>query len=248
MRRFFTEPHNINNDVIDIFEDSRHIQKVLRMACGDSIIVFDGTGREYIAKLIEIEKSVCRAQIIEESLSLSEPETQITLFQGLPKSGKMELIIQKAVELGVAKIVPVMMERSVTKISSSSAGEEKASRWTKISVEAVKQCGRGKIPPVAPPVTFEEAVRQLSEMELPIMPYEGLGHEGQLGLKGLLQERHDATEIGIIVGPEGGFSEEEVSLALSKGIKTIGLGKRILRTETVASAVIPVIMYERNEF
>lgn len=248
MRRFFTEPQNITEDRIAIFEDSRHIQKVLRMNCGDEILVFDGTGYEYTAKLTEIEKTVCYAEVLEKNLSLSEPKTQITLFQGLPKSGKMETIVQKSVELGVIKIVPVMMERCVTRISSKAVGQEKAARWSKVSVEAAKQCGRGKVPVVSEPVTFDEAVEQLLKTELPIMPYEELGHEGRLGLKELLSSNKTATSIGILVGPEGGFSEQEVALAVSKGVNTIGLGKRILRTETVASALIPVIMYDRNEF
>ena len=113
MRRFFTEPQNIKENLIEIFEDSRHIEKVLRMTTGDRVLVFDGTGTEYEAELISIEKNICRAKVLNKSISLSEPKTQITLYQGLPKSGKMELIIQKAVELGVCRIVPVIMDRCV---------------------------------------------------------------------------------------------------------------------------------------
>ncbi len=248
MRRFFTEPQNICGDVIEIFEDSKHIEKVLRMSCGDRILVFDGTGTEYTAELTAIEKNLCRARVIERSVSLSEPKTNVTLFQGLPKSGKMELIVQKAVELGVTKIVPVIMDRCVVKINSKAAGEEKAARWNKVSIEAAKQCGRGKIPQVTAPVEFGEAVRQMLELELSIMPYEELGHAGRLGLKALLEANREASAIGVVVGPEGGFSEEEAELAKANGINTVGLGKRILRTETVSGAVLPVIMFARDEF
>lgn len=248
MRRFFTESQNIKDGVAEIFEDAKHIEKVLRMKVGDQLLVFDGSGFEYHAKLIQIEKNFCRAEIFHKELSLSEPTTRITLFQGLPKSGKMELIIQKAVELGVSEIVPVVMDRCVVKINSQSAAEEKAARWNKVSIEAAKQCGRGKIPQVSVPVSFEEAVRLLSSKDLSIMPYEELGHQGQLGLKNLLSQNQTAKCIGILVGPEGGFSTEEADLAQKSGISTVGLGKRILRTETVASAIIPVIMYDRNEF
>lgn len=248
MRRFFTEPQNIKDGVVEIFEDAKHIEKVLRMNCGDEVIVFDGTGFEYKAKLVSIEKNLCRAEILEKNLSLSEPKTQVILYQGLPKSGKMELIIQKAVELGVARVVPVVMDRCVVKLSGKAAGEEKAARWNKVSVEAAKQCGRGKVPFVDAPVGFETAVMQLAKMQLAIMPYEVLGHEGKTGLKKLLAENKDAASIGILVGPEGGFSEEEAQLAVANGINPVGLGKRILRTETVASAVIPVIMFDRDEF
>ncbi|MBQ9737040.1 MAG: 16S rRNA (uracil(1498)-N(3))-methyltransferase [Clostridia bacterium] len=248
MRRFFTEAHNIKENIAEIFEDSRHIQKVLRMSTGDEILIFDGTGFEYKAKLIEIEKNFCRAEITEKNISPAEPIVEIVLFQALPKSGKMELIIQKAVELGVAKVVPVVTERCVVKISDKKSAEEKVSRWNKISVEAAKQCGRGKIPIVEFPITFNDAIEKLSKTDLSIMPYEELGHNGKKGLKNLLQENKDACLIGILVGPEGGFSSKEAEFAVSKGINTIGLGKRILRTETVASAVIPVIMFDRGEF
>ncbi len=247
MRRFFTEPQNISEDIAEIFEDSRHIEKVLRMSCGDQIIVFDGSGFEYTAELISIEKNFCKAKILETKKSLSEPETKITLFQGIPKSGKMETIIQKAVELGVYEIVPVMMERCVTKIASQEAGIEKAKRWNKISVEAAKQCGRGLIPKVLAPVSFDKAVEMLEKQQMPLMPYEVLGHEGQRGLKVLLQSNPKASEFGILVGPEGGFADSEAEYAIQKGIKAIGLGRRILRTETVASALIPMIMFDRNE-
>lgn len=248
MRRFFTEPQNITGSRIAIYEDSRHISQVLRMNCGDEILVFDGTGWEYTARLIEIQKTVCYAEMVEKNISLSEPKTQITLFQGLPKSGKMETIVQKAVELGVARIVPVEMERCVTRIKTAAVGKEKTARWNKVSLEAAKQCGRGKAPEVAEPIPFSQALEEMSRMQLSIMPYEELGHEGKLGLRDVLKDNEKAENIALLVGPEGGFSEYEARLAKETGIKQVGLGKRILRTETVASAVIPVIMFERNEF
>lgn len=247
MRRFFTEPQNISGDIAEIFEDSRHIEKVLRMSCGDQILVFDGSGIEYMAELISIEKNVCRAKILESNKSLSESKIKISLFQGIPKSGKMESIVQKSVELGVFEIVPVMMERCVTKISNKAAGEEKAKRWNKVSVEAVKQCGRGIIPKVHEPVTFETAIAMMKELDVPLMPYEILGHQGQQGLRTVLDGGRSAESYGILVGPEGGFSDSEADYAVKKGIKTIGLGRRILRTETVAGALIPIIMFDRNE-
>ncbi len=247
MRRFFTEPQNIFEDIAEIFEDSKHIEKVLRMSCGDRILVFDGSGTEYVAELVSIERNVCKAKLLEKNQSLSEPETRISLFQGLPKSGKMETIIQKAVELGVFEVIPVMMERCVTKINNKSAGEEKAKRWNKVSLEAVKQCGRGRIPLVHEPVSFEEAIEMMKKTELPLMPYEVLGHEGKRGLRDVLDSRKDAKTFGLLVGPEGGFSDGEAEYAMKHGINAIGLGRRILRTETVASAVIPMIMFHKNE-
>lgn len=248
MRRFFTEPGFIKNGVAEIFEDSKHIEKVLRMAVGDSILVFDGSGTEYLARLVSIDKNLCRAEILESKASLSEPKIRVSLFQGLPKSGKMETIIQKAVELGVYEVFPVIMDRCVVQINSQSAGEEKAKRWNKISLEASKQCGRGIVPTVHPPITFDEAIKKLNSLEVSLMPYEELGHQGAYGLREILTEHSAATSFGVMVGPEGGFSDSEAKRALENGINTFGLGPRILRTETVASAVIPVIMYHKNEF
>lgn len=247
MRRFFTEPQNISGDTACIFEDSSHIRKVLRMEAGDEILVFDGSGCEYTAELTVIEKNRCEAKIKEKRFSVSEPKIRVTLFQGLPKTGKMETIIQKAVELGVYEIVPVMMDRCVTRINNQAAGEEKARRWNKVSLEAVKQCGRGIVPKVHEPVSFKEAVLQMRELDLAIMPYEELGHEGRNGLRDVLDSKPQAESFGILVGPEGGFSDAEAGYAAENGLSMIGLGKRILRTETVASALIPIIMFNKNE-
>jgi len=148
----------------------------------------------------------------------------------------------------VYEIVPVIMDRSVVQINSKSVGEEKAKRWNKISLEAAKQCGRGIVPAVHPPVDFETAVCMLRSIEVSLMPYEELGHRGEHGLKDILKDHTDASEFGILVGPEGGFSDKEVKTATENKIMTIGLGRRILRTETVASALIPVIMFYKNEF
>ncbi len=248
MRRFFTEPNFIKDGIAEIFEDSKHIEKVLRMNVGDSILVFDGTGTEYLAKLVSIEKNLCRAEIIESQKSSSEPKICVSLFQGLPKSGKMETIIQKSVELGVYEIFPVIMDRCVVQIKGSAAGEEKASRWNKVSLEASKQCGRGIVPKVYPPITFDEAIKKLHSLEVSLMPYEELGHQGLHGLKEILINHSRAKTFGLLVGPEGGFSDSEAKRALEHEINTFGLGPRILRTETVASAVIPVIMYQSDEF
>lgn len=248
MRRFFTEPQNISRGTAYIFEDARHIEKVLRMSVGDEVIVFDGTGFEYTARLTDISKDRCTAKIIEKHKSLSEPNIKITLFQALTKAGKPETIIQKSVELGVHRIVPVITERCVTKIPNAEAASEKVSRWNKVSVEAAKQCGRGITPEVSLPMSFRDAVAAMKESELALMPYEELGHDGAHGLKELLTSNANAQSYSIMVGPEGGFSDSEAQYAKENGIRLFGLGKRILRTETVAGAIIPVIMFFKDEF
>lgn len=251
MRRFFTEPDNIdlNNSTLTIIDDAVHISKVLRMECGDKIIVFDGTGYEYEAELIKIEKEKSTANILERSLSELEPEIKVTLFQGIPKSDKLEIIVQKAVELGVHDIVPVKTTRSVAKIADDKKGQQKIERLNKISKEAAKQCGRGLVPKVSMPVTFNVMAENLKNFDLSIMFYEELGHDGRKNLKDILRANKDAVSIAVLIGPEGGFSPSEAENIQNMDGKTFcaGLGKRILRTETAGSTALSVIMYEKDE-
>lgn len=246
MRRFFTEPENISGNTAVILEDAAHITKVLRMAVGDEILIFDGGGSEYTARLTALGTDRCEAEIISSEVSRQEPSVRVTIYQGLPKTGKMESIIQKSVELGAYSIVPVAMDRCVSRLDGGKKEQEKLKRWNKVAVEAAKQCGRGILPKVEPPLSFTEAVERLRETEVAIMPYEELGHMGVSSLKNVLQSS-DAAEIGVIIGPEGGFSDKEAELASAGGISLVGLGKRILRTETVSCAVLAAIMYERGE-
>ncbi|MBE7011674.1 MAG: 16S rRNA (uracil(1498)-N(3))-methyltransferase [Ruminococcaceae bacterium] len=245
MRRFFTEPMNIGDGKIRIIEDASHITKVLRMSEGDEIIVFDGTGKEYRARLDLISPKECLATVVSEEYSSTEPKIRVSVFQGIPKAGKMETIIQKVVELGAYEIIPVEMERCVVKLDGK-ARIEKTKRWNKVSVEAAKQCGRSVIPKVLEPVSYDKSLEMMSELDLTIMPYEVLGHNGEKGLKSILKNFSGET-VGIVIGPEGGFSDKEAEKAKDKGINQVGLGERILRTETVASAVVPIIMYEKDE-
>lgn len=247
MRRFFTEPQNIENNIAKIYEDAGHISKVLRMEIGDCIMVFDGSGYEYKARLTEIKKDVCSAEILEKAYSEQEPKVKAYLFQCLPKSGKMEEIIQKSVELGISGVIPVCGERCVTRIEGDKKIRERVSRWNKVSVSAAKQCGRGIIPEVKVPVTYKEAIEMLKNLDLAVMPYEELGHTGVSNLKSVLSD-NSYNSIGILIGPEGGFSDSEALYAKEQGVYQVGLGKRILRTETAGIAVISAIMYENNEY
>lgn len=247
MRRFFTEPENVKDGQAVLIEDAAHITKVLRMSIGDEILIFDGSGMEYTARSVEIDKRVCRAEIIETVETAAEPAIKVALFQGIPKAGKMEQIVQKAVELGAAEIYPVMMDRSVVRLDSEKDKKSKTERWSKVAQEAVKQCGRGRVPKVHIPVSFQQALENMSKYDLSLMPYEELGHAGQRGLKELLQEK-DYSSVAVLIGPEGGFSGAEVAevTAVGKPV-TVGLGARILRTETAGSTVLSIIMYENDE-
>ncbi len=245
MRRFFTEPENICGNHVKIIEDASHITRVLRMEVGENILVFDGTGYEYTVKLTDLNQKECHGEILDKKFSEQEPSVKITIFQGLPKSGKMESIIQKSVELGASSIIPTATDRCVVKLDQKGK-KEKTKRWNKVSMEAAKQCGRGLVPVVEEPISFSEAVSRMKEMDLALMPYEVLGHQGECSLKNILKE-NDGKEIGILIGPEGGFTEQEASFAQDNNIHLVGLGKRILRTETVASAMTAMIMYEKGE-
>ena len=245
MRSFFTEPENVGAEEIILTEDLAHMKKVLRMKAGDEALVFDGTGAEYRVKILEIGAKEVRCLVLEKSFSEAEPRVKVSLYQGIPKSDKMEQIVQKCTELGISEIIPVKMDRCVAKLEK---GSDKIKRWQKISREATKQSGRGVVPKISEPISFKEALTSLKEKDLNIMPYEMLGHEGKMGLRELLGENKNAKEIGIIIGPEGGFSDAEAHLSEENGINMVGLGKRILRTETAGSTLLSVIMYEFNEF
>ena len=247
MRRFFTESENINDNFACIYEDASHISKVLRMNIGDEILIFDGTGYEYLARLSEITSDFCKAEIFEKKYSASEPKIKVTIYQGLPKSGKMESIIQKSVELGACNIVPVLTDRIVAKLEKGKKEQEKLKRWNKVAVEAAKQCGRGILPEVLPPLSFKQAIDEMCKSSIPIMPYEELGHEGVSNLKTVLSDLK-TDKISVIIGPEGGFSDNEAEYAKSKNVNMVGLGRRILRTETVSSCILSAMMYETGEF
>lgn len=242
MRSFFTAPENVSGGEILITEDAVHIKRVLRMKPGDEAVCFDGTGAEYKVRILEIGDFSVRCTVLEKSDCKSEPHIKVSLFQGIAKADKMDLIIKKCTELGVYEIVPVKMDRCVAKLDKA----EKTARFNKISREAAKQSGRGIAPRVLEPVSFKEAVALLKEKELSLMPYEVLGHSGERGLKELLKENSPASA-GIIIGPEGGFSDAEADYAIENGINAVGLGRRILRTETAGAAVLTALMYEYNE-
>lgn len=246
MRRFFTEPQNIVENRATILEDAAHITRVLRMEAGDQILLFDGSGYEYTAVLTELDAKFCQAEILQKTFSEQEPSVRVVIYQGIPKAGKMESIIQKSVELGAYAIVPTATDRCVAKLEHGKKEDDKLKRWNKISMEAAKQCGRGVVPVVHPSVSFTQAIEEMKKLDLALMPYEALGHRGDCSLKEILTKTK-ASSVGVLIGPEGGFSDEEATYASSAGIHLVGLGKRILRTETVASAMLAMMMYEMGE-
>ncbi|HOK43983.1 MAG TPA: 16S rRNA (uracil(1498)-N(3))-methyltransferase [Thermoclostridium caenicola] len=246
MHRFMVNPGQIGEGVVSIQgSDLKHLSQVLRLGKGDIIQVFDGNGMEYTARLTAIGRDQATAVIMESHPAGTEPCVRLTLYQGLPKMEKMDLIIQKAVELGVYRIVPVLTQRTVVQLDGSST-EKKMARWNRIAVEAAKQCGRACVPEIMNPLTLKEILRGFECPDLAIALYE---NEQKKCLKEVLKcyNINDIGNIALFIGPEGGFAEEEADAMHQAGIQTASLGNRILRTETAAISGISIIMYEMGE-
>lgn len=244
MYQFFVDSSQIHEQekrVLIEGPDVNHIKNVLRMRIGEEIAVSNGVdGREYRCGILELNEDsvVCELRFVKEDGV--ELPSRIYLFQGLPKGDKMELIIQKAVELGVYQVIPVSTKRAVVKLDDKKAAS-KVQRWQGIAEAAAKQSKRGIIPRVASVVSFKEAVKQAAEMQVRLIPYELA--EGMERTRELLDTVAPGQEIAVFIGPEGGFEESEIALALEQGIEPITLGKRILRTETAGLTVLSWLMY-----
>ena len=243
MSNFFIDSGNINGENAYVTgSDVNHIKNVLRMKESDEIKLSAGDGLLYTATISGFlpDRIVCR--IIDCEGGKSELPAKIVLFQGLPKKDKMELIIQKAVELGVSEVVPVMMKRTIVKLEDNKKEQKKLERWRTISLTAAKQSGRAIVPEVSDFITFNEAVKRARSLEYNLIPYEN--EKGMDKARELIKELKDKKSIGIFIGPEGGISEDELELAINAGAKPISLGNRILRTETAGLALISVIAFE----
>lgn len=243
MHKFFVTPEQINDkSVIITGSDVNHIKHVLRMQPGEEIALSNGIdNKEYRCGIEEIkeEEIICTLRFIkEEGLELP---VKVYLFQGLPKADKMELIIQKAVELGVYEIIPVSAKRSIVKLDEKKA-KNKIARWQIISETAAKQSKRSVIPNIAEVMTFSEALSYAKNMDVKLIPYELA--EGMAKTKQLIENISTNESVAVFIGPEGGFEETEISLAIENGLMPITLGKRILRTETAGFTVLAWIMYQ----
>lgn len=241
MNRFFVDKKNINEDTIIItdIDEIKHISKVLRLKVDEKIEISDGEAYEYIGKITEIAKDYVEVEIIEKKLFQREPSAKITIYQGVPKQSKMEYIVQKSVELGVCNVIPVFTERTV--VQDKGNFDKKVERWSKIAYESAKQCKRGVIPIIGNPLSFDEMLSQIQDKDLVLFLYES---EIDIKIKDILRKFDKAKQIAIIVGPEGGFSEEEASKAVSSGAVSVSLGKTILRTETAGAVALAIVLYE----
>lgn len=240
MPKFFSEKISGEKIIIDS-EDVRHIKKVLRLKKGDPVTVCDGKGFDYETEICDICESEIICRIIDKNPAKTEPPVKVTIYQGIPKASKMDYIIQKNTELGISGIVPCALARCVSKIESGRDSEKKTARWQKIALEAAKQSGRGVVPEVETSCTLEEAIEKLKRQDLAFALYEC---EQERHLKKILTEKKEIKSVGFLIGPEGGLDPAEVQKLHDEGIPTIGLGSRILRTETAGEAVLAMIMYE----
>ncbi|MCM1192948.1 MAG: 16S rRNA (uracil(1498)-N(3))-methyltransferase [Butyrivibrio sp.] len=243
MHQFFVEPSRINiNDkrVVILGADVNHIKNVLRMKAGEEISVSSGDGREYRCGIVSLEEDrvICELRFIREENT--ELPVKVYLFQGLPKADKMELIIQKAVELGVYRIIPVAAKRCVVKLDQGKA-EAKVRRWQAQAEAAAKQSRRGVIPEVSGVMSFSQAVEQAAALDVKLIPYELA--EGMEKTREIISGLKGGQSVAVFIGPEGGFEEQEIQLAESRGIQPVTLGRRILRTETAGMTVLAWIGY-----
>jgi 16S rRNA (uracil1498-N3)-methyltransferase len=244
MHKFFVQKQNILNDTAVIEgDDVKHIYKVLRLEAGDKVSINNSQGKEYLGQIAEVSKNKVLVSLLEELPVNNESPVSIHLYQGLPKSSKMDLIVQKATELGVRDITPVVTERVVVK---SELGEfRKVDRWNRIALEACKQCKRTLIPRINTPIEFEELLSQIRTADLIVVPYE---NETGFGIKNLIPEIQDKVkDIAVVIGPEGGFEETEIDRLKDSGAYIVTLGPRILRTETAGFVCASLLMYELGD-
>ena len=242
MYRFFVEPSQVEEHVIRIHgTDMNHIKNVLRMKIGEEILISTGEKTEYTCYIEAYEEEEVLAHIMYAQEAGYELASRIYLFQGLPKSDKMELIIQKAVELGAFSIIPVETKRCVVKLDAKKAAK-KVARWQQIAESAAKQSKRMLIPEIHEVMTYKQALEFAKQLDVKLIPYELA--KGMKETREILGEIKPGQSIGIFIGPEGGFEEEEVAKALEAGAHAITLGRRILRTETAGLAILSVLMFQ----
>ena len=248
MYQFFVEPEQIDvaaKSVIIRGTDVNHIKNVLRMRPGEEVAVSNGIdGKKYRWGILALEEDCVRLELRFIKEDGVELPAKIYLFQGLPKADKMELIIQKAVELGVYEIIPMATARAVVKLDQKKAAA-KVKRWQAISESAAKQSKRLLIPEVKEPVKFSEALKLASDLDVRLIPYELA--EGMDGTRRIIQSVKPGQSVAVFIGPEGGFEEAEVELAKEAGFQAITLGRRILRTETAGMTVLSILMYQLEE-
>ena len=244
MHRFFVPPHSIKESRVALRGTIVHqIRDVLRMRPGDEIVLLDNSGFAHRTELVTIDRDAVRGRVIEKWKLETEPQARITLYQGLLKGQKFEWVLQKGTEIGIVTFVPVLAARCVIgTVNDVSAA--RIERWERIIVEAAEQAGRAALPHLANAMLFAHACERAGRAGLALIPWEG---EHSRGLREALQDIAKSKEIGLFIGPEGGFAEEEIATAQDRGVVPVSLGPRILRAETAGLAAAAAILYELGD-
>ena len=249
MHKFFTPRENFSETEGRIVgDDVKHIYKVLRLASGEKVVLNNCEGEEFLGEVKSVDKTEVIISILEKLDINNESEVKIHLFQGLPKSQKMDLIVQKGTELGITEFIPTLTSRVDVKLKGDF---KKLDRLNRIALEAAKQSKRTIVPKVVEPITFEDILNRINTVDLMLVPYENAEN---FGIKTLFKELREKDvdlksikNIGILVGPEGGFEEEEIDSLKEMGAYIITLGSRILRTETAGFVATSLIQYELGD-
>lgn len=245
MYHFFVSPDQIGDSMIRILgPDVNHIKNVLRMGAGEQMLISNGVDKDYLCEIVEVVSSEVTVRILSAEEGGTELPAKLWLFQGLPKSDKMELIIQKAVELGVYQIIPVETRRTVVRLDKKKE-ESRLRRWRAVSESAAKQSKRLIIPEVSGVMTFQEALDFAKDLDTMVIPFEHA--EGMSETKKILSGIKPGMSVGIFIGPEGGFEDSEMEFVESLGANLITLGKRILRTETAGLAILSVLAFQLED-
>ena len=240
---FYVKNNQVNDETISILgDDVKHIRNVLRHKIGDELEVCDESEVRYLTKIKDFQEFEILLDILEQTEKNTELPVRIDLYQGLPKSDKMDLIVQKTTELGISSVIPVITDRVIVKLEKGNENK-KIERWNKIAIEAAKQSGRQRVPVVENVVNLEKIVENLSKYDIVIVPFEC---EKDSTLKNILKNVKNKIEnIAVVIGPEGGFSEKDIeTLEKVSNVAKVSLGKRILRTETAGLATIAMLLYE----
>lgn len=245
MHHFFVDPNQIDEEYVTITgNDVNHIKNVLRMKVNEELLISNGVDKDYYCVIEEMSEVGIKAKILNVDYEGSELDTEFYLFQCLPKNDKMELIIQKAVELGVKEIIPVASKRAVVKLDEKKEAS-KIKRWNAISESAAKQSRRVIIPKVTKVHSFKQAVEYAKTLDFNMIPYEN--YKDMTQTRQAVDKIKSGMKVGIFIGPEGGFDEKEVDCAVENGVERISLGKRILRTETAGLCILSILMFKMEK-
>jgi 16S rRNA (uracil1498-N3)-methyltransferase len=244
MQRYFIPKEQFFDHTVHITgDDVHHLSKVMRAVAGDTVICSNGANREAIVEITELHKDKIIAAIIEELPMNNEPKTEVWVAQSLPKADKLETVIQKCTEIGAARIIPFVSERTVVQYDQKKE-VKRHDRWCKIAKEASEQAHRNRVPAVDLPFTWKQLLQLLPDLQLVLICYE---KEDAQTFRTLLEKHKPLDKVMIVIGPEGGFTPQEVAQAEAAGCQSVSLGRRILRTETAAMVALSCILYETGE-